>query len=86
MPSEGWKNGSTRAWRKIRAQILRRDAYICQLKIVGVCTYKATCVHHLDGKALGDNPERCVASCTPCNLHIGDPTGNDPGHRPRTNW
>jgi 5-methylcytosine-specific restriction endonuclease McrA len=93
----GWEGGSTRAWRKIRAYVLRRDQYRCQLRIAGICKVRANCVHHLDGKALGDDPARCVASCTPCNLHVGDPnrardpqthaiTARDPEPKQRTAW
>ena len=91
--SSGWANGSTREWRKIRAAVLRRDSYRCQVRIAGICKVKADCVHHLDGKAAGDHPHRLVASCTPCNLRVGDPTkakrdkaANDPPCRPRTLW
>ena len=92
----GWQGGSTRAWRKTRAMVLRRDRYRCQLRRPG-CTLRADCVHHLDGKAAGDNPARLLASCQHCNLAIGDPTktrGNgkanrasyDPPPSPRTRW
>lgn len=84
--SGAWGKGSTRAWRKLRAQILARDGYRCQLKIPGTCKTLATCVHHLDGKAMGDDPARLVASCTPCNLAVGDPTAHDPSPQPRTAW
>lgn len=86
--SEGWAGGSTRKWRKIRATVLQRDAHVCQLRIPGTCTYKADCVHHLVGKKHGDNPKDLVASCTPCNLAIGDPEARakDPGHVPHTTW
>ena len=42
------------------------------------CTVRATCVHHLDGKALGDDPSRLVASCNSCNQAIGDPARTVP--------
>ena len=71
----GWDGrGSTRAWRRIRAQVLARDGYVCQLRLPGVCTIHATCVHHTIGKAVsGDDPRYLVASCQPCNGRIGDP-------------
>jgi 5-methylcytosine-specific restriction endonuclease McrA len=86
--SGAWGKGSTRAWRNLRLKILRRDGYRCQLRIPDTCTTIADCVHHLDGKAAGDDPDRLVASCTPCNLHTGDPAGrgHDPEHVSRTAW
>ena len=91
--SKGWENGSTREWRKIRLRILKRDSYQCQLRIAGICRYRADCVHHLHGKAAGDNPAGLVAACTPCNLRIGDPTKPtrgktlaDPAPKPSTLW
>lgn len=95
-PGEGWGSGSTREWRRIRAQVLARDSHRCQLAIAGTCKTKADCVHHLYGKAVtGDNPRYLVAACTPCNLRVGDPqrgdsTGrgkhHDPPPTPRTKW
>ena len=88
MPSEGWANGSTRQWRKTRALVLQRDGNVCQLRIPEVCTYKATCVHHVIGKRHGDNPADLVASCQACNLKVGDPEAGtkDPVHHPHTAW
>jgi hypothetical protein len=55
--------------------VLKRDRYVCQLKIDGICKYRADCVHHVYGRAVtGDNTAYLVASCTPCNLRTGDPT------------
>lgn len=84
--SGAWGKGSTWAWRKLRKQILERDQYRCQLRIEGICKTRADCVHHLDGKAMGDDPDRLVASCTPCNLRLGNPAGRDPRITPRTQW
>ena len=75
--SKHWQGGSTRAWRKVRAYVLRRDSFRCQVRMDG-CTVRATCVHHLDGKALGDDPSRLVASCNSCNQAIGDPARTVP--------
>ncbi|HTY35372.1 hypothetical protein [Mycobacterium sp.] len=80
-----WTGGSTRAWRKLRTQILRRDGHRCRLQLPG-CTTIADCVHHLDGKTRGDNPDRLIASCTRCNLQVGEPTHHDPAPQPRTEW
>ena len=86
--SGAWGKGSTRAWRKLRKAVLDRDGWRCQLRIDGICTVIADCVHHLDGKAMGDDKDRLVAACTPCNLAVGDPAGHgqDPEHVQRTTW
>jgi hypothetical protein len=99
--SGAWGSGSTTRWRKIRKRVLERDGWRCQLRLPPACDctlpdckrfhgckIKADCVHHLDGKAAGDDPNRCVAACTPCNLQIGDPqrTQPDPPIAPRTAW
>lgn len=85
--SRAWAKGSTRAWRRTRARILIRDRYQCRLRIPGVCTSKANCVHHTLGKGVSEDPAHLVASCTPCNLHIGQPSkATDPAPQPRTRW
>lgn len=86
----GWNGqGSTRAWRTLRAAVLARDRHTCQLQIPGVCVQRSTPmhVHHTLGKERGDNPAHLVAACAPCNLHVGDPArGNDPPAAPITKW
>lgn len=84
--SRSWKGGSTRAWRKVRLRVLARDGWVCRLQLDG-CTTRAEHVHHLDGKASGDDPARLVAACRSCNLQVGDPTRTpDPAPRPVTRW
>ncbi|HEV8653324.1 MAG TPA: HNH endonuclease signature motif containing protein [Actinomycetes bacterium] len=83
--SRGWKGGSTRAWRRVRRQVLERDGYRCQLKL-DVCTTRATTAHHVKGKAMGDDPRFLVAACQPCNLKVGDPTKHDPAPLPWGGW
>ena len=86
--SLSWKGGSTRAWRRLRAWVLARDGYRCRLRVPGVCTGRATCVHHTLGKRVtGDDPRYLVAACTQCNLKVGDPARSpDPAPRPVTRW
>jgi hypothetical protein len=86
--SKAWQGGSTRAWRKARARVLARDGWQCMVKVPGVCTHVATCVHHVLGRSItGDDPSHMVASCTECNLSIGDPTtAPDPPPTPATKW
>lgn len=87
--SHSWAAGSTRRWRRTRAQVLQRDQYQCQIKITGTCTTTATTVHHTLGRAVtGDDPAHLQAACAPCNLAIGEPGArpNDPPPRRMTTW
>jgi len=96
--SKTWKRGSTRQWRRRRDEILIRDAGKgCRAHRDGwcnrvpgehQCTGTQDCVHHTHGRAAtGDDPRYLVASCTACNLHIGDPTKHgDPKPRSVTRW
>jgi hypothetical protein len=84
--SKAWEKGSTRAWRRVRARVLSRDGYRCQLRLPG-CTDVATCVHHKLGKNVSDRDEDCCAACVSCNNTIGDPrTAGDLAPRPSTKW
>lgn len=84
--SAAWAKGSTRRWRKTRTMVLRRDSWECQLRLDG-CTYIATCVHHIGGRAAtGDDPAHLQAACEHCNLKAGDPRATDPRPRTRTRW
>jgi hypothetical protein len=66
--------------------ILMRDRWVCQLRIEGVCTGRATCVHHTLGRAVtGDDPRHMVAACMGCNLRVGEPK-LDPRPRGGTRW
>jgi 5-methylcytosine-specific restriction endonuclease McrA len=86
--SRGWVGGSTRQWRRVRAFVLARDAYLCQLRLPG-CTVRAPLdgghAHHTRGKAHGDDPRYIVAACESCNLAAGEPAP-DPQPIPRTTW
>lgn len=85
--SERWKNGSTRAWRTVRAAVLERDGQRCRIEVVGVCTTKATHVHHTQPREIvGDDPVYLVAACKECNLHIGAPDRKDPAPNPKNWW
>jgi hypothetical protein len=85
--SQVWHGGSTRRWRRLRAEVLVRDNTRCRLRVPGVCTFHATCVHHIRGRAVtGDDPAWLVAACEPCNLHIGEPTKRTPQPRKVTKW
>lgn len=83
--SRNWKGGSTTAWRRVRAVVLLRDSYRCQLRIPNVCTTEATQVHHLLGRDIsGDDPRYLVAACRPCNLKAGQPGHQQP--KRVSNW
>lgn len=95
--SKAWSGGSTRAWRRVRTLVLARDLYRCKLALPGTwttrqgeqrqCRGTANSVHHLDGKARGDNPDRMIAACMPCNLKVGEPTRTtNPQGRGMTRW
>lgn len=96
--SGAWAKGSTRAWRTIRAQVLLRDhgkgcrahhdGWCAQAPGQHHCTDSQDTAHHTRGRAVtGDDPRYLVAACTPCNLHIGDPTKHtDPPGRSTTRW
>lgn len=85
--SKAWAGGSTRAWRKLRLEVLLRDGYQCKLRVPGVCTGRADSVHHTLGKGVSDDPAHLVAACTACNVHIGQPSkATDPKPRPLTRW
>ena len=85
--SRTWAKGSTRAWSRLRALVLLRDGYACQLE-TDRCVKVADCVHHTAGRSVtGDDPRYLMASCTPCNLKLGDPSrAPDPPGRSVTRW
>lgn len=67
--SRAWAGGSTRAWRRVRALVLERDHWVCQLRLV--CQGdRATEVDHVvplgEGGDLLD-PANGRASCARCN-------------------
>jgi len=89
--SKAWARGSTRAWRKLRAQILAHNLVNnggkCKANIAGTCTTQATQVHHVLGKAAGDDPRYLQAVCAECNKAIGDPNaGRQPAPRIIDAW
>jgi 5-methylcytosine-specific restriction endonuclease McrA len=59
---------SAPGWRKLRAEVLERDGYECQLHLPG-CTSDATCVDHREGLAFGGGHgvDNLQAACQPCN-------------------
>jgi len=62
------RNGSTRAWRKVRASVLARDDYTCRY-----CGQPADTVDHVHPVALGgsSDPANLAAACRSCNGRKG---------------
>ena len=69
--SKAWK-GSTPAWRRLRAAVLARDRYRCQIEGPR-CLGKATTADHIVPKSQGglDRPDNLRAACVPCNAERG---------------
>lgn len=63
------RNGSTRAWRKVRQQVLVRDGHTCQ-----ECGhFPANHVDHITPRSMGgsDKPSNLRVLCATCNLKGG---------------
>lgn len=61
-------------WRKVRAYVLARDHFRCQVQLAGICTGDATEVDHERAIALWGvsyDTDHLRASCRPCNRHLG---------------
>ncbi len=85
--SKAWEGGSTRAWRKLRLEILARDNWKCRIRIPEKCTGEATQVHHTLGrKVTGDDPAHLESACAPCNRAVGEPGKRTIRPEPRTTW
>jgi 5-methylcytosine-specific restriction endonuclease McrA len=63
------KATSSAGWKNLRAQVLERDHYLCQLQLPG-CEGAATHCHHVEAKAWGgeDALSNLEAACAHCNL------------------
>jgi 5-methylcytosine-specific restriction endonuclease McrA len=70
-------SGSTRAWRTMRALVLARDGYQCQVRLPG-CTGMATQVDHIHTRTHGgtDQAANLRAICKQCNRRRGIGGGN----------
>lgn len=76
--------GSTRAWRKIAAWVLRRDGYRCQMMRDGhICHARAVDVDHIVRREHGgtDAPSNLRAACASCNRGAPRATGAGPAPR-----
>lgn len=80
------------SWKRIRLEVLDHNAQYnrgkCTLAIPGVCTDRATQVHHTLGiQVTGHDPRYVAAVCKACNLHVGDPmAAPDPPVKPKDYW
>jgi len=82
--SKAWSKGSTAGWRRLRAAVLARDGYRCQIKAEG-CLKLATCVDHIVPKGKGiEHPSNLRAACQPCNSSRGNGSSSDPA--PSGRW
>lgn len=82
--SERWERGSSRAWRRIRAEVILRDGGLCQLRLDGCETY-GTQVHHTQpwtGRPEDVPTTQLITACPTCNRTAGEPTA-DPTAGPR---
>ncbi len=63
------RNGSTRAWRTLREQVLARDRWTCR-----ACGAPAAHVDHITPVINGgtDHPGNLQSLCQACNLGKGD--------------
>jgi 5-methylcytosine-specific restriction protein A len=63
-----------RPWRRIRADVLRRDNHQCRLRLSG-CTGEATTVDHIIPRSrapwLAHNRDNLIAACGHCNSSKG---------------
>jgi hypothetical protein len=83
----------TPAWRAVRSFVLKRDGYLCQLRLHG-CQVRAAIADHIVERGLGgsDGPENQRASCPTCYNKApvegrqlwGDRGSKDSRARPRT--
>jgi 5-methylcytosine-specific restriction endonuclease McrA len=60
---------SSSGWKKLRAEVLERDGYVCQVRLPA-CEGRATHVHHIEAAAWGgeDTHANLQAACARCNL------------------
>jgi 5-methylcytosine-specific restriction endonuclease McrA len=78
-----WSGLSSRERARVRAAVLARDGYRCQIRTPGICTTIATTYDHVVDRAVaGDGLDNGRAACGPCNFSRGKPGREDPEPRP----
>lgn len=77
-----------RRWRTVRAGVLSRDGYRCQMRLDDRCTVIADTVDHIDRLMDGGaklDPANLRAACKHCNSRDGAEAGNA-RRQPHTPW
>lgn len=68
--SRAWASGSDRRWRTVRARVLQRDGWTCQVRSPG-CTGTATQVDHIIPLSIDEagryDYDNLRATCAACN-------------------
>lgn len=76
----------TRAWRKLRAQVIAEEPW-CQLRLPGICTGVSTTADHIIEvdrcPDLAMERSNLRGACAPCNYASGAAYGNRKRARPR---
>lgn len=81
-----WRSVPYRTRVALRAAVLSRDGYRCQIRLDG-CTTIATQADHIRPREVaGDGLDNLRAACAWCNNSRGEPGRNDPDPTPRTRW
>lgn len=91
--SRSWAGGSTRAWRRLRAFVLERDGFRCQLPAdddpAQLCLAWATHADHIVPRSQGglDTAANLRAACAHHNLKRGAGRPSTPRRRrPPIRW
>jgi hypothetical protein len=81
----GSRGGSTRAWRKTRERVLKRDAYRCRIQLdgcTGTATHVDTSSRELTAEATAHQTSSPPARAATSARGRGDPRAHANAHRP----
>lgn len=76
-----WSTLNARTRSKLRAAVLHRDGYRCQIRLPGCTTVATTADHVAPRETGGDGLDNLRAACMGCNVRRGDPKKQDPPSR-----
>ena len=66
-----WRKDRKRipGWEQLRTAVLRRDKGVCQIRLKGICTHRATEVDHIipDSRGGETSMANCRAACHECH-------------------